>query len=81
MMDKRKSFVFARRQYRITSLEGLMLWCPEINNQNGHWHGDARFSWLQDNDLPLDCRRCLFLTCSYRDNPYFFTQYNIGDLF
>ena len=28
-MDKRKSFVFAR-QYR-NSLEGLTLWCPEIN--------------------------------------------------
>ena len=68
-MDKRKPFVFAR-QYRNTFLEGL-------TNQNGHWHGDARFSWLEDNDLPLHCRRCLFLTSSYQSNPIFFTQCNI----
>ena len=34
-------------------------------------HGDARFSWLLDNDLPKRCRHYLFLTCSYRDDPIF----------
>ena len=46
----------------IASREGLTLWCPEINQSNGHWHGDARFSWLEDNDLPPRCRHCIFLT-------------------
>ena len=54
----------------IASLEGLTFWWQEIN-QSGHWHGDARFSWLEDNDLPLSCRHCLFLTCSHRDNSIF----------
>ena len=31
-MDKRKSFVYLPEdKIEITSLEGLMLWCPEIN--------------------------------------------------
>ena len=52
----------------IASLEGLAL------SQDGHWHGDAPFSWLEDNDLPLNCGGCIFLTCHYRDNPSSFTQ-------
>ena len=61
----------------IASLERLTVVAQKLTNQNSHWHGDARFSWPEDNDLPLRCRRCLFLTCSYRDNPFFFTQCDI----
>ena len=32
---------------------------------------DAQFSWPEDSELPPRCRHCLFLTCSYRDNPVF----------
>ena len=32
------------------------------------------FHWLEDNDFPPRCRHCLFLTCSYRDNPIFFHE-------
>ena len=68
-MDKGNFFVFA---IEITSLKGLTLWCPESNqNQNGHWHGDARFSWIENEDLPPRYRHCLFLTRSYKDNPIF----------
>ena len=44
---------------------------PELTNQNHHCQRDARFLWLKDNELPLCFRHCLFLTCSYRDNPIF----------
>ena len=60
---------------KIASLEGLTLWCQEINQSNSCWHSDARFSWLEDNDLQPRCRHCLFLTYSYRDNLIFFTFY------
>ena len=30
----------------ITSLDRLTLWFQKLTNQNGHWHCDARFSWL-----------------------------------
>ena len=30
-MDKRKSLCLPEDNIEITSLEGLMLWCPEIN--------------------------------------------------
>ena len=76
-MDKRKSIVFLR-QYRnllLSKEEGSG--AQKLTSQNGHWHDDARFSWLPDNDLPDRCRHCLFLTCSYRDNPIFFTLRNI----
>ena len=43
----------------------------KLTNHNGHWHDDSRFSRLLDNDLPLRCRHCLFLTCSYRDSLIF----------
>ena len=46
----------------------------KLTNQNNSWHRNVRFSWPEDNDLPPRCRHYLFLTCSYRDNPAFFTQ-------
>ena len=52
-MDKRKSFVFAK-QYRNYFSRRINAGAQKLTNQNGHWHGDARFSWLEDNDLPLD---------------------------
>ena len=57
-MDKRKSLYFPD-SIEIASLEGLTLCCSEVNQTDGHWHGDARFSWLGDNDLPLHCRHSL----------------------
>ena len=51
----------------IAYLEGLT---KKLTNQNGHWHGDARFLWLEDNEFSLLLRHCLFLTCSYRDNQF-----------
>ena len=75
-MDKRKSFVFAR-QYRNYFSRRINALLPKINQTKGHWHGDAQFSWLEDNDILLRCRHCLLLTSSYRDNPIFFMQCNI----
>ena len=40
----------------ITFLEGLTFNAQNLTNQNGHWHDDARFSWLEGNDLPLRSR-------------------------
>ena len=40
---------------KIASLEGLTLWCS-LTYRNGYWHDDARFSWLEDNDLVLPMR-------------------------
>ena len=80
-MDKRKSLVFAR-QYRNSFSRRINTLVPKKQpNQNCHWHSDARFSWLENNDLPPRCRHYLFLTRSYRDNPIFFTQWDAWDLF
>ena len=56
----------------IVSLEGLTLWCAEINQLKKavgivmhDFHG-------LKTDLPPRCRHCLFLTCSYRYNPIFY---------
>ena len=39
-MDKNKS-LYLPDSIEIASLEGVTLWCPEINQSNDHWHGDA----------------------------------------
>ena len=36
--------------------------------EKGHWHGNARFLWPQDNGSPPLFRHYLFLTCSHKDN-------------
>ena len=56
----------------IVSLEGLTLWWSEVNQskQPLAWWCTIFIAWRQW--LPLHCRNCLFLTCSYRDNPFFF---------
>ena len=66
-----KSILCFPESKEIASLEGLTLWCPEITSQYSHWHRDARFSWLEDIDIPLHSRHNLFLTYTYRDNPIF----------
>ena len=48
----------------VLSLQGSTFWCSEINQSRHHWRGDARFSWSEDNDLPVRCRHCLFLIYS-----------------
>ena len=70
-MDKRKSLVFAG-QYRNCFPGRINALVPRNEtNRNGHWDGDARLSWLEDNEFSLRLRHCLFLTSSYRDNPIF----------
>ena len=74
-----KSFVFPR-QYRSClspKINAQRSSARKLTNQNRHWHGDTQFSWPEDNDLRQHYRYCLFLSCSYRDNPVFFTQCNI----
>ena len=61
-MDKRKSIVFHRQYGNGFSRRINPLIPSNLTNKNSHGHGEARFSWLEDNDLPLRCRRCLFLT-------------------
>ena len=55
----------------ISSLEGLTFWCLEINQSKRALHGYAQFSWLEDSNLSLRCRCCLFLTCSCKDDLIF----------
>ena len=72
-MNKRKSFVFARqcRNFFSRRINALLPRNQPIKTTNQNRHGDVRFSWLEDDDLPPCCRHCLLLTCSYRDNPTF----------
>ena len=67
-----KSFLFARN-YRNCFYRRIN--APVSRNEpikNGHWHGDARCSWPEDNDLRPRCRHHLFLTCSYSDTIHIF---------
>ena len=64
---QRKSFVFAR-QY------GDHFSRRKLTCQNGHWHGNVQFSWREENDIPLRCRSCLFLTCRTEIIQFFFTH-------
>ena len=70
-MDERKSFVFPRQERNCFSRRINATAAQKLTNQNRHCHGDARFSWPKDNDLPLHYRNFLFLTLSYRDNQFF----------
>ena len=63
--------VFARQYIKLLLSKDQRPGAPTLTNESSHWHGDARFSWLEDNDLLLRCRHCLFLTCSCRDYPIF----------
>ena len=51
-----------------TYQEGSTHCAQKLINQNGHWHGDARFSFSKDTDLRLRYRYCSFLKCGYADN-------------
>ena len=70
-MGKCNFFVFPRPYRNCFSrrINALVFRNQKLTNQNGHWHGDARFSCLENIDLPLRCycRHCLF----YRDHPIF----------
>ena len=71
-MDKHKSFVFARQYINCFSrrINPLVRRNQPIKTAVGIVMHD--FHGLnEDNELPQRCRHCLFLTCSYRDNPIF----------
>ena len=61
----------------IVSLEGLTLWAQKLTNQDGHEHGNARFSCLEDNDLPPSCRHCLRrISCHGRNDSHTRCEYS-----
>ena len=51
------------------SRQGLTLQCSRVNQSK------QPFAW--GCTISMACRHCLFLTCSYRDNPIFFTRCNM----
>ena len=53
-MDKRKSFVFPQTVWKLLLSKDQHSGAHKLTNQNGHWYGAARFSWLEDNDLRHD---------------------------
>ena len=70
-----KLLCISQRIWKLLFLKDQRSGAHKFTSQSRHWHGDTRFSWLEDNDLSLRDRHCLFLTCSYGDNPILLAQY------